>query len=290
MIRIFVVISLFFFLNVSAQKDYKWLKIKKYRVAVLSDSLNETSGLNFLDGKLYTFNDGGNTSEIFEIGKTSGRISKKLNTHLKNFDWEAITSDENHFYIGEFGNNWGTRTDLKIFQIKKDSIQNVSEIRFQYPEQTDFTKNPHRHNFDAESMIYKSGGLHIFTKEWASYRTTHYRVIPDSTIEKQDAQMLESFYLGYLATDASYWQNQLYIIGYTKKMEVYMTVFNEDENGLFFNSMPKKYYLGQTSKLGQIEGVAVNEDGIYISGEQFKLGVFNAPQSFYFIPKKKFAK
>ena len=284
--RIFAFLSFFVFLNLSAQQNYEWLKINKYKVSTLSDSLRETSGLNFLNGKLYTFNDGGNTSEIFEIDKTNGKILNKIETGLKNFDWEAITSDENHFYIGEFGNNWGTRTDLKIYQIPTDSIQNISEIKFKYPEQLSFDKKPHAHNFDAESMIYKDGNLHVFTKEWSSYHTTHYRIVPSNTDEKQEAQKLETYNLGYLATDASYFKNHLYIIGYTKKMEVYLTVFMEDEDGLFFNIKPKKYYLGMSSKLGQIEGIAVNEEGIYISAEAFKFKFFNVPQSFYFIPKE----
>lgn len=280
-------------LSLSAQQNYEWFKIKKYKIATLSDELKETSGLKFVNGKLYSFNDGGNTSEIFEINKTNGKILKKINTGLKNFDWEALTSDENNFYIGDFGNNWGIRKDLKIYKFPAENLINTSNgnnvplsINFNYPEQSEFIKKPQNNNWDAEGMIYKDGNLHVFTKEWQSYQTTHYKIIPTVTEEIQNAEKLETYNLGYLATDASYFNNKLYIIGYTKKMEVYLTVFNE-ENGLFFNTKPQKYYLGQTSKLGQIEGIAVNEDGIYISGEEFKFKVINAKPSFYFIPKEK---
>lgn len=285
--RVIFLFSFFTFLNVAAQQDYKWFKINSFKVATLSDSLKETSGLNFHDGKLYTFNDGGNTSEIFEIDKFSGKIQKKLETGLKNFDWEALTSDDNYFYVGEFGNNMGNRTDLKIYRINKDNSTEFSEIKYRYPEQTDYSKQGHRHNFDAESMIHKDGNLHIFTKEWQSYHTTHYRLSANSSTEIEDAEKLEVFNLGYMATDASYFDKRLYILGYTKKLEVFLTVFEEDEKGLFFNRKPKKFYLGSSSRLGQIEGIAVNGDGMYISGESFTYKIFNAQQSLYFIPKEK---
>ena len=57
-------ISLFFF-----SKNRKKLALRKYKIATLSDSLKETSGLTFLKDKLYTLNDGGNTNEILKLIK-----------------------------------------------------------------------------------------------------------------------------------------------------------------------------------------------------------------------------
>lgn len=274
-------LTVFCALNLSAQENFKWLKLKNYKVATLSDSLRETSGLGFLGGKLYTFNDGGNTSEIFEIDKTSGKILKKINTGLTNTDWEAIATDSTSFYIGDFGNNWGNRKTLKVY--KYSPGENSVEIPFSYLDQKDFSAKPQSNNWDAESMIFKEGSLHIFSKEWQSYQTAHYKISP----ENPHTEKLETFNLGYLATDASWFGGKLYIIGYTKKMEVFLSIFHEDENGLFFNRKPEKYYLGSTSSLGQVEGIAVNNDGIYISAEEFNLKIFHAPQSFYFIPLEK---
>lgn len=288
--KTFFLLSILYVLDISAQQNYEWLKIKKYKVATLSDELKETSGLKFAGEKLYSFNDGGNTSEIFELDKSTGNIINKLNTGLTNTDWEALTSDESHFYIGDFGNNWGIRKDLKIYKVPQSSPTHpatAETISFQYPEQKEFIGKPHNNNWDAESLVYKDGKLHIFTKEWQSYQTAHYRLNSTSSEEIQNAEKLETYNLGYLATDASYFKNKLYIIGYTRKMEVFLTVFKEDRDGKFFTQKPQKYYLGQTSKLGQIEGIAVNDDGMYISGEAFKFKIFNAKPSFYFIPKEK---
>lgn len=283
-----IILLFLFFLSFHVQAQrIDWMKIRKYRVAVLSDSLKENSGLSLSNGKLYTINDSGNSSEIFKLNPENGEIIGKINTGLQNKDWEAITTDENYFYIGDFGNNNGNRRDLKIYRIRKDSVQDIREIPFQYPQQKEFLKKPHQNNWDAESLIYKNGFLHLFTKEWQSYQTTHYRLNPEKQEEIQNAEKLETYNLGYLATDASYFKDHLYIIGYTKKMEVYLTVFQEDDAGFFFSQKPQKYYLGHALSLGQIEGIEVDENNIYISGESLQTPIGRQKQHFYIIPKSE---
>ncbi len=277
---------LFFSLSFSAQQDYEWLKLKRYRTAVLSDSLNENSGLNFFKDRLFTINDGGNSSEIFEIDKTTGKIKNVFQTNLLNKDWEAITSDSLNLYIGDFGNNVGGRKDLVIYQIPfADSLEvdQIKPIPFYYPEQDDFSVRNLNNDFDAEAMIFQKGKIHVFTKEWASKKTTHYVVDPNIN-ENQPAQKIESYPTGYVVTDAAYFENKLYLIGYTKKAEIYLTIFNEAEPGIFFTEKPKKYYLGSSLSIGQIEGIAVNETGIYISGEEFVLPIIKVKPYLYFLP------
>lgn len=291
--NLFFLFFFLFFFSLKAQ-ERETLKIKKYFVAELSDSIQETSGLAFFNEKLYTINDSGNPADIYEIDKTSGKILNTLKTNLKNKDWEAITFDSLNIYIGDFGNNAGKRKDLSIYKIPFDSLVTASstnkkaqKIQFYYPEQQEFTSKNLDNDFDCESMIYLDGQLHLFTKEWKSKKVAHYIINPHLT-KNQPAQKLETYNLGYLATDAAYFNGKLYLIGYTKTMSVFLTVFDKDENELFFNSKPKKYFLGSTANIGQIEGIEVNEDGIYISGEAFKKSIFNAPTSFYFIPHEKF--
>jgi len=278
-----------FGIQISAQK-VESLNLKKYKIAVLSDSLRESSGLTNLDGRLFSFNDSGNTSEIFEIKAGSPHIEKTFQTKLKNIDWEAITNDGENFYIGEFGNNLGTRKDLKVYQIpfRNDSliVDSIKTIPFFYPEQTDFTPKNINNNFDAEAMIFLDGNIHIFTKEWITNTVSHY-VIDKNLRENQPAQKLESFDTGFVVTDASFIENKLYVVGYTKKSSVYMMIFEKDENGnLFFNKPLKKYSLGRAYNVGQIEGITATEKGVYISGERFSIKIKKVPQSLYFIPFK----
>ena len=119
-----LIISSLIFQNFVCQQT-KTFKIKKFEIAILSDTLKENSGLNFFQNQLFTFNDGGNSSELFQINSQTGKIQHTFKTNLQNTDWEAITNDGNNFYIGDFGNNAGTRKDLKIYKIPFDSVISV---------------------------------------------------------------------------------------------------------------------------------------------------------------------
>jgi len=287
--------KLFLFLTIiifqssfSQQADF--FKIRKFRVAYLDDKIQETSGLSFMNGKLYTFNDSGNAPELFELDETSGSIKNTFTIDAKNKDWEALTNDGKNFYIGDFGNNGGTRKDLEIYKLplqnnapKNDSITKIS---FEYPEQSEFIPKYTNNDFDAEAMIWLNGKLHLFTKEWKSKSTTHYIIDPNIS-EKQKAEKTESYKTNFVVTDAAYFDKKLYLVGYTKKTEVFMNVFKETQPGIFFKEKPKHYYLGSALTVGQIEGVAVNETGIYISGEKFRSKLGTAQPALYFIPKEE---
>lgn len=297
--KLFLIIT-FFVLQSAFSQQTDFLKIKKYRVNYLSDKIEETSGLNILNGKLYTFNDSGNAAELFEIDKKSGEVIRKLKTNLINTDWEALTNDGENFYIGDFGNNTGTRKDLKIYKVPFGHLDSANiakipdserpldgtTISFYYPEQTEFISKNTKNDFDAEAMIYLNGKLHIFTKEWASKATSHYIVDPEIS-ELQKAEKAETYTTGFVVTDASYFDKKLYFVGYTKKTEVFLNVFTETEPGIFFKVKPKHYYLGTALSLSQIEGISADETGIYISGEKFRSPLGTTKPSFYFIPKEQ---
>lgn len=288
--KLFPVLAILISVLYSSQQS-ELLKIRKFRIAYLDERIKETSGLSLMNGKLYTFNDSGNSPEIFELDKTTGAIVSTIKINAENKDWEALTNDGSNFYIGDFGNNGGNRKDLEIYKVStennssgKDSVQLVS---FEYPVQKEFIPKYSSTDFDAEAMIYLNGKIHLFTKEWSAKSTTHY--IIDSPISgKQQAKKSETFKTKFLVTDASYYNKKLYLIGYTKKTEVFLNIFNETEPGVFFNEAPQRYYLGSALSSGQIEGIAVDETGVYISGEKFHSPLGTAKQSLYFIPNDRF--
>ncbi|WP_346985827.1 hypothetical protein [Chryseobacterium sp. POE27] len=287
--KIFLVFVITISTVLSAQQSAIF-KIRKYRISYLDERINETSGLSLMNGKLYTFNDSGNAPELFELDKTTGAIISTIEINGKNKDWEALTNDGQSFYIGDFGNNSGTRKDLEIYKIPfNDNLSenaSMSLISFEYPEQKEFVSKNTFTDFDAEAMIYLNGKIHLFTKEWNSKSTTHYIINPDRP-NKQEAQKTEVFKTNFVVTDASYFDKKLYLIGYTKKTEVFLNIFNETAPGIFFNEAPKRYYLGSALSIGQIEGIAVDDSGIYISGEKFHSPLGGSKQSLYFIPKDK---
>jgi hypothetical protein len=252
--------------------------------------VKETSGLSLMNGKLYTFNDSGNSPELFELDKSTGQIIGTIQINGKNKDWEALTNDGKNFYIGDFGNNGGIRKDLEMYKVpfednssKNDSVKLIS---FEYPEQQEFIPKYSETDFDAEAMIYLNGKIHLFTKEWGSKSTTHYLIDPEIS-EKQKVQKIENYKTGFMVTDASYFNKKLYLIGYTKKTEVFLDIFDEAEPGIFFKQNPKQYYLGSALSIGHSEGMAVDETGLYISGEKFHSPIGGGKQSLYFIPIDK---
>lgn len=287
--KILLLITIISLQTVAAQQT-EFLKIRKHRLGYLDDKIKETSGLSIFNGKLYTFNDSGNDPELFELDDTTGSIKNILKINAKNKDWEALANDGKNFYVGDFGNNAGTRRDLEIYKLpfgnhesKNDSIAKIS---FYYPDQTEFIPKYTDNDYDAEAMIYLNGKLHIFTKEWASKSTSHYIVDPEVT-GKQGALKTEAYKTNFVVTDAAYFDKKLYLVGYTKKTEVFMDIFTETEPGIFFKEKPRHYYLGSALAVGQIEGIAVDERGIYISGEKFKSKFGKAEPALYFIPKVK---
>lgn len=288
MIRGLILIFLFALQPLHGQK-LNFLSLNKYRIVKLPDQLNENSGLTIFNGKLYTINDGGNSSELFELNSDSGKIQRKIISKFNNTDWEAVASDSTYFYIGDFGNNAGSRKELKIFRLPLNpeaSADPAMAIPFFYPEQTDFRPRLHRHDYDAEAMIFLYGKLHIFTKEWISGATTHYTVDP-AIPESQAAMNAGSHNAGFLVTDAAYYNQKLYLTGYTKKAEVFLNIYNESQPGRFFDLEPQKYYLGTAFSLGQVEGIEVDEKGVYLSAEAFRTPFGTVKPSLFFVPHEK---
>ena len=138
-------------------------------------------------------------------------------------------------------------------------------------------------------MIFLESKIHIFTKEWQSKEVSHYIITPEIT-ENQTVTKLENYKTGFVVTDASYFDGKLYLVGYTKKAKVFMMIFEKNDKGNFFTKTPKKYKLGSALTIGQVEGIAVNKDGIYISNEDFSKFIFHTKQSLYFIPFRKLLK
>ena len=268
----FLIVFLCGFFTFSLAQKTKRLPLKNYKIADLNDTLRETSGLTLMNGRLYSFNDGGNPNEIYEINPENGQIISTIKVDFPNRDWEAMTNDGQSLYIGDFGNNGGKRTDLAIYKILDNSHQ---KIRFKYQNQPHFSFKKDKHDFDVEAMIFKDGKIYLFSKEWASLKVSKYAINPNAE-EEQNIEKTEEFKTNFLVTDAFYFYNKI--------AKAFLMIFDEDENGNFFSGKYTKYKLGSVSKYGQIEGVAVDEKGIYISGEEFKKIGFQAKQSLYFVP------
>lgn len=148
----------------------------------LDDEIAETSGLVYFDNRLITHNDSGGLNALYEINESDGNINRVVTIqNASNVDWEDICTDNDYIYIGDFGNNNGNRTNLRIYKVLKSDylaseLVSAEIIEFSYEDQNDFTSSPNNTNFDAEALISFNSELYIFTKNWVDLRTNIYKV------------------------------------------------------------------------------------------------------------------
>lgn len=290
-----------------AQKvDTIQLPTEKIRSIELPDTLREISALEFDKRSTKTqplfwgLNDSQNKNEIYLFDGNNGKIVQTLILEgADNFDWEEITQDENYLFVGEFGNNLGSRQNLSVFMIDKKQIDpkkeiqkvNYSTLSFYYPEQTSYQIKNRANDFDLEAFFAYKGKLHLFTKEWKSLQTTHYTIDPTITT-KQAAKKIETFPTNYLVTAAFISEQQetagIYLLGYTKEGIAFLNWFSIPENSERFFSTDKiiNIPLGFVADWGQLEGVSVNPQRkeICVSGEEIDYRGMNAKQQLHCFP------
>jgi len=159
----------------------------EYLCEKLPGIMNETSGLIFYEGSLWTHNDSGGKPELYRINMKSCELQQTILIEgAKNFDWEDVAQDEEFIYIADAGNNNGRRKELVIFKVRKsdipkrsDSKVNAERIVYSYGDQKSFKFNPHHHNFDCEAIISYGDSLVVFTKNWVDLKTRMYSVPKD---------------------------------------------------------------------------------------------------------------
>ena len=108
----------------------------------LSKKLDETSGLEIIDGQFVTHNDSGGDPALYYLDEKGKIVETRKIAGVKNTDWEDITKDEEFLYVANMGNNYDTRKNLSIVKIpiQKSSNENVEVINFSYPEQKKFKR------------------------------------------------------------------------------------------------------------------------------------------------------
>ncbi len=143
--------------------------------------VDESSGIIKWNNALWTHNDSKNEAALFEVNKEDGSLVQTIDiAGLNNKDWEELAQDESYIYIGDFGNNHGTRKDLRIFKVEKKEIAQtgkvtkVDTLTFSYPDQTDFSGPTHDHNYDCEAMIVVGDSLYLFSKNFRDKQSRLY--------------------------------------------------------------------------------------------------------------------
>ena len=158
LIRLFVVVIFgFAYQNSYSQKLTKDISLSK--------KIDETSGLEIVDGQYITHNDSGGDPKLYYLDKKGKIVFERTLEGVKNNDWEDITKDDQFIYVANMGNNFDTRKNLSIVKTPIDPSSNKTElIEFNYPEQVKFTTAYNQSQYDAEALISIDNYLIILTK------------------------------------------------------------------------------------------------------------------------------
>jgi hypothetical protein len=242
-----------------------------------SSVLNESSGLVWTDGKLWSHGDSGNPAAIYSVDTTNGHTLQTVYIdNYPNTDWEDITADRNYIYIDNAGNNNGDRTDLSILKILKSDITsasvvhlNAQAISFSYSDQVSFVSSSH-HNFDCEALMSVKDSLYIFTKDRGDLQTRVYK------LPKTPGAYIVSPYTSYningLITGADYdaVTNEVVLIGYfSGHSNSFLWFLNDFRGDMFFSGNKRRIEIGSGAEW-QTEGVC------YISAHNFFLSCESA--------------
>ncbi len=255
----------------------------------LPNEIQETSALLYFNGFLWTINDSENEPILYQIDTATHLITRRIFIdNAINKDWEALSQSNEDIFIGDVGNNNGSRTDLKILKISKAAILSqdtvaASFIQFSYPEQTDFTPASNNTPYDCEAFFYANDSLYLFTKDWVHFTSTLY-VIPN--VEgTHNALLLGTYNVDGLVTDAAFNDStkSIVLIGYKQESPVIFNAFIcllfDFPNSNFLAGNKRKLNISSVLLRGQTEGITwTSAYKGYFSGEAISsstLGIDN---------------
>lgn len=263
----------------SAQNPgHRWLR----KPLPLDEKVQETSGLFATSEGIWTFNDSGGEPEIYLIDTLTGAVVKTLRIHQAlNKDWEATTIGSGNLYIGDFGNNSGKRTDLKVYQCPlpapEDSIlRPKAEIRFRWPDVLYCLPEEKLHDRDCEAIVSMLDTLYVFSKSW---KTLSVKMASLVGAQPQIATLADSLFTGFVVTDAAFQRESpgkgtLVLLGYENKIpgDVWLWILQGTPGSAIFKGSTRSLKLGNALQLGQTEGICfIGDNQVLISAEKFGL-------------------
>ena len=250
-------------------------------VANLVDTLSENSGLVWAAGKLYTFNDSGSGTKVYEV-MANGTIIRTIHiANSTNVDWEAMTSDSTYFYLGDFGNNNGNRTDLCIYRLLKSEVTNntidtvvAEKMNFSWADQLDFTSAFNANDFDCEAFYATEDSLFLFSKNWVDLKTKCYS-LPNYWTDTLNATLNSQFDVDGLITDAckDTINDRIYLLGYKNNGSNFYTSFIwclwDHASNFIFSGNKRRIEIGNVLTVSQTEGITLSDNGTaYVSAEK----------------------
>ncbi len=257
-------------------------------VGTIPSQAYESSGLVLFNEKLWTHNDSDNSPKLFGFDTTNFQIQDTLVIgNQLNIDWEDVAVSDDFVFIGDFGNNSATRTDLRILRINLSDTQvldtlNAEEISFYYPDQTNFEPSGN-HGFDCEAFFYFNDSLHLFTKHWGNGYTKHY-IVPNE-LGNHAAVFVDSLFVNGQVTAADISSSGIIaLLGYTPPAYApFMQLLWDYQGTNFFTGNKRRLDMGNVLTMGQQEGLVFSSPNEgYISSERISTPIVIASRFFSF--------
>jgi len=258
--------------------------------ATLTSAVNESSGLLYTGGNVWTHNDSGNSATLFRVDSISGQVLQQVSiSNFANTDWEDLAASAQYVYIGDFGNNNGDRRDLRILRVAKTDLgasattATAQAITFSYPDQTDFTPRSNAHNFDCEAFFFANDSLHLFTKNWVDLKTRYYTV--PATPGTYVAHLKSTFNVNGLVTAAALnpTGTTAALLGYNAtNATTFMWLLTGFQGTGYLKANKRRIELPSALLIGQAEGLCFVKNGrVFISNEQISNAFLTVPPRLY---------
>lgn len=239
----------------------------------LPSAVNESSGIEVLNGGLWTHNDSGDYPRLYQLSMETGKINKEVTlSNAKAKDWEDMAADEDFVYVGDFGNNGGKRQDLAIYKVAQTELLSEKEevdafkLEFTYPDRTDFKPKKYQHNFDCEAIISDGDSLFIFSKNHLDQQSRLYGL--SKTEPKQVAHLKARFDTKGTITGAGIdTENKILgLVGYFYDLKgdgyaPFIWFFWDYPNHDYFSGKSQRVNL---PVLMQVEGICFWKDGQFL--------------------------
>ncbi len=236
----------------------------------LPKSINESSGLDTYENKIYTLNDSGGDPLIYVLNKKGKLIDTIVIKDAVNRDWESLDIDNGLLAIGDIGNNMGNRQDLSIYTVDLNHLDKKPEkYRFVYSSQDHFNYDNHTTPYDCEALFSADDKHYLISKNWTNRKSSLYQL--EEIYETEKVTELESFNFGMLVTGADY-NEELKILacsGY-ENYEMYVFLFMDAVPGNFFGGRVIKVHIDNLYG-AQVEGICFeNNNKLLLSTEETK--------------------
>ncbi len=239
-------------------------------VRKLPKTVNETSGLIYWRDSFWTLNDSDNKNELYRLNPINGKVIQTIIiSNASNYDWEEVTQDDDYIYIGDFGNNYGNRENLRVFKIHKSDIPDsvdvsviADTIAFRYGNQDDFTTKNLSNDFDCEAMIALGDSLYLFSKNWVS-GTTRVYALPKNR-GNYVISPIDEFDVNGLITGAAFDHDnsRIVLIGYRNYFP-FVWILSDFQKNRFFSGNKKRIDFKELFGT-QTEAITYTSDDIFV--------------------------